>query len=152
MTSRIFIAVLTAAALAACSAEQQPATAQPAPHSDPATPAAPATGAPAAAADPATSSAQSPRRRLFGPNPHAGNQNNATGVPECDSFLARYESCMTERVPAESRGPMQTALETWRGSWKTLASSPTTRSTLPLTCKAAADSARTQFASHDCSF
>jgi hypothetical protein len=151
MTSRIFVAVLTAAALAACSTEQQPATAQPAPPSDPATPAAPATGAPAAAADPATS-AQSPRRRLFGPNPHAGNRNNATGVPECDSFLARYESCMTERVPAESRGPMQTALETWRGSWKTLASSPTTRSTLPLTCKAAADSARTQFASHDCSF
>lgn len=151
MTSRIFIAVLSAAALAACSTEQPPATATSAPAPEAAAKSAPAEGTSAAAADAATGE-QSPRRLRFGPNPRAGDLDSAIGVPECDSFLARYESCLTKRMPAESRGPMQTALDSWRGSWKTLASSPTTKGTLPQTCKAAAESARTQFTAHGCTF
>jgi hypothetical protein len=151
MTSRIFIAVLSAAALAACSTEQPPVTETAAPAPEAAAQLAPAAGTSTAAADPAKGE-QSPRRLRFGPNPRAADLDNAIGVPECDSFLARYESCLTKRMPAESRGPMQTALESWRGTWKTLASSPTTKGTLPQTCKAAADSARTQFTAQGCTF
>jgi len=73
-----------------------------------------------------------------------------TRVAECDEFLARYEACVTDKVPDESRGAMLTALASWRASWSTLARSPTTRGNLPQMCAAAADSVRTQLTGYGC--
>lgn len=151
MTSRLVLAVLAAALLSACgrdepaapdaapppASETQPATAQPAPSAAPT----PASGQ--AAAPPA-------RRAGFGPHPPGTAAAGETGVAECDDLLLKYEACLSDKVPAESRGAMQTALESWRGSWRTLAASPTTRGNLPQTCKAAADSVRTQLTSYGC--
>ena len=144
MTSRLVFALVAAALLSACGNEpsENPEAAPPAGGTQP---------APAPSTTPAPDGAEQPARRIgFGPHRPAGSRDGATGVAECDTFLASYEACMSERVPAEARGGMQTALESWRGSWRTLAASPTTRGNLPQMCRAAADSVRTQLTSYGC--
>lgn len=73
----------------------------------------------------------------------------ATGVRECDEFLARYEACLAQ-VPAEARGGMHAALETWRATWTTMARSPTTRGNLAPICTRTAENAMASLAQHDC--
>ncbi len=73
----------------------------------------------------------------------------ATGVPECDDFLARYEACLAQ-VPAEARGGMQMALETWRATWVTMARGPTTRGNLAPICARTAENAMAALAQYDC--
>lgn len=143
MSSKLAFAFLSAALLSACGSE-------PADNPD----AAPASGSaqpgPSASPD-AAGGAQQPARRIgFGPHRPGAPRDAAIGVAECDTFLTRYEACVVDQVPEEARGAMQTALESWRGSWRTLAASPTTRGNLPSMCQAAADSVRAQLTSYGC--
>ena len=74
------------------------------------------------------------------------------GVPECDAFLAAYDSCVQEKVPALAREQYNTALAQWRSQWKTLAASPATRGTLAKACKQATEEARTAMKTYGCTF
>jgi hypothetical protein len=58
------------------------------------------------------------------------------GVPECDEFIAKYESC-TSKVPEAGRAAYKAGLENTRATWKQLAANPATRSTLANACKQA---------------
>ncbi|HEV8139428.1 MAG TPA: HEAT repeat domain-containing protein [Pyrinomonadaceae bacterium] len=62
---------------------------------------------------------------------------NDIGVRECDSFIAKYDSCVSNKVPESARPQYQTALEQWRVSWKKLAENPQTTKTLASACKQA---------------
>ena len=59
------------------------------------------------------------------------------GVPQCDAFIAKYESCVSNKVPESARGQYQIALEQWRVSWKKLADSPKTKAALAEACQQA---------------
>lgn len=74
------------------------------------------------------------------------------GVAECDDFLAKYEACVSGKVPAAAQATFKTSLETWRSSWKKLAETPQGKAGLATACKAAADQAKTSLGSYGCTW
>lgn len=74
------------------------------------------------------------------------------GVAECDDFIAKYEACITSKVPAEGRAQWNTALAQWRTSWRQLAENPQSRSALAQACKMAADQSRQSMKPYGCDF
>ena len=74
------------------------------------------------------------------------------GVPECDTFLKEYETCVTTKVPAQARAQWETALKTWRTEWKKLAANPQTKAGLVTACKTQLENARTQMKAYNCTF
>ncbi len=82
----------------------------------------------------------------------AGTTGEKVGVPECDEFIAAYESCVSGKVPEAARAQLKTAVEQWRSSWRKLAANPTTRATLASACKQQAEQARTSMKPYGCTF
>jgi hypothetical protein len=60
------------------------------------------------------------------------------GVPECDDFIAKYESC-TSKVPEMVRAQYENAGKQMRDQWKKLAENPQTKGTLAAACKQAVE-------------
>jgi hypothetical protein len=61
------------------------------------------------------------------------------GVAECDDFIAKYEACVSGKVPEMARAQYQATLKQWKESWKKAAENPATRGTLAAVCKQAAE-------------
>lgn len=62
----------------------------------------------------------------------------SVGVPECDDFLKKYDSC-TGKVPEMVRAQYENAGKQMRDQWKKLADNPDTRGSLAAACKQAVD-------------
>jgi hypothetical protein len=77
---------------------------------------------------------------------------DSVGVAECDQYLAAYESCLKEKVPAAARDMLKSSFESTRASWRQAAATPEGRAGLAQACKAARDSARQAMASYGCQF
>jgi hypothetical protein len=74
------------------------------------------------------------------------------GVPECDDYLAKYEACVSGKIPEAARAQYNSSLEQTRKSWRTLAANPQTKAGLVQACKAASESARQSMKSFGCDF
>jgi hypothetical protein len=74
------------------------------------------------------------------------------GVAECDDFLAKYESCVTGKVPSAAQASFKAGMEQWRKSWKELAANPQTKATLTQVCKTQLDAAKTSLSSYGCTW
>lgn len=74
------------------------------------------------------------------------------GVPECDDYIAKYETCVSDKVPAAARAQYESSLAQMRNSWRDLAANPQTRSGLAQACKAATESARQSMKPMGCVF
>jgi hypothetical protein len=74
------------------------------------------------------------------------------GVPECDDFIAKYDACVSSKVPEAARAQYQASIEQWRNSWRTLAANPQTKATLAQACKTTAEQARVSMKSFACDF
>ena|SRR5689334_17477029 len=74
------------------------------------------------------------------------------GVPECDDFIAKYESCVTGKVPEMARAQYQTAVKQWKESWKKLAENPQTKGSLAAACKQAREQQEAALKSFGCTF
>ena len=68
----------------------------------------------------------------------ASTSGTSVGVPECDDFLAKYDSC-TSKVPEMVRAQYENAGKQMRDQWKKLAENPQTKSTLAAACKQAVE-------------
>lgn len=77
---------------------------------------------------------------------------DSVGVAECDSYLAAYESCLKDKVPAAARDMLKSSFESTRASWRQAASTPEGRAGLANACKSARDTARQAMASYGCRF
>ena len=77
---------------------------------------------------------------------------DSIGVAECDQYLAAYESCLKDKVPAAARDMMKTSFESTRASWRQAAATPEGRAGLATACKTARDAARQAMASYGCQF
>lgn len=77
---------------------------------------------------------------------------DSVGVAECDQYLAAYESCLKDKVPAAARDMMKSSFETTRASWRQAAATPEGRAGLATACKAARDAARQSMSSYGCQF
>ena len=102
-------------------------------------------------------------------NTTAGNANRATtgstpattttttagekiGVPECDDFIAKYDACVSSKVPEQARAQYKSAVAQWRSSWKKLAENPSTKGTLAAACKQAAEQQTTALKQYGCAW
>jgi len=74
------------------------------------------------------------------------------GVPECDDYIAKYEACISGKVPEAARAQYQASLKTMRDSWRQAAANPQTRAALAQGCKQAADAAATSMKSYGCTW
>jgi hypothetical protein len=75
-----------------------------------------------------------------------------TGVAACDDFIAAYEACVNDKVPAAARAQFKTSVAQWRKSWHDLAANPQTKATLPQVCKTTAEQARKSMKAYGCTF
>jgi len=74
------------------------------------------------------------------------------GVPECDEFIAKYDACVSSKVPEASRAQFKSAVDQWRSSWKKLADNPATKGSLAAACKQAAEQQNAAFKQYGCTF
>jgi hypothetical protein len=77
---------------------------------------------------------------------------DSVGVAECDQYLAAYESCLKDKVPAAAREMMKTSFESTRASWRQAAATPEGRAGLATACKSARDAARQAMSAYGCQF
>ena len=68
----------------------------------------------------------------------ASTSGTSVGVPECDDFLAKYDSC-TSKVPEMVRAQYENAGKQMRDQWKKLAANPDTKASLAAACKQAVE-------------
>ena len=74
------------------------------------------------------------------------------GVPECDDFIAKYDACVSSKVPEAARAQYQSAVKQWRESWKKLADNPQTKGTLAAACKQARTQQEAALKSYGCAW
>ena len=74
------------------------------------------------------------------------------GVAECDAYIAAYEACVNDKVPATARAPYNSSLAQLRKSWHDLAANPQTRASLAQACKTAHDQAKQAMKPYGCAF
>ena len=72
------------------------------------------------------------------PTTAAASTSGSVGVPECDDFLAKYDSC-TSKVPEMVRAQYENAGKQMRDQWKKLADNPQTKGSLAAACKQAVE-------------
>ena len=82
----------------------------------------------------------------------AASAGDKIGVAECDDFIAKYESCVSGKVPEMARAQYQSAIKQWKESWKKLAENPQTKGTLAAACKQAAEQQAAALKSFGCTF
>jgi hypothetical protein len=74
------------------------------------------------------------------------------GVPECDSYLPKYEACIDGKVPEMARAMVRQQLEASKAQWKQAAATPEGRSGLATACRAAEDAAKQAMRAYGCSW
>jgi outer membrane biogenesis lipoprotein LolB len=82
----------------------------------------------------------------------AASAGDKIGVPECDDFIAKYESCVSGKVPEMARAQYQNAVKQWKESWKKLAENPQTKGSLAAACKQAREQQEAALKSFGCTF
>ncbi|MFL6210212.1 MAG: hypothetical protein ACJ74W_15255 [Pyrinomonadaceae bacterium] len=85
-------------------------------------------------------------------NTNAAPAGDKTGVEECDDYLAKYETCLNDKVPAAARAAMKTSFDQTREAWRKAAATPQGKTTLAQACKTAREAAKTSMAAYGCSF
>jgi len=60
------------------------------------------------------------------------------GVPECDSFITRYVTCLETRVPAEQKAGLMDDLHEHRARWRELAKMEQGALAVSLSCRGVA--------------
>jgi hypothetical protein len=74
------------------------------------------------------------------------------GIPECDDYIAKYESCVRGKVPEQARAAMESSLKAARDNWKKAAENAQSRGTLAAACKQATETAAASMKAYGCSF
>lgn len=72
------------------------------------------------------------------------------GVPECDEYIAKYEACVTGKVPEAQRAAFNSSIETMRKGWKSAASNPQAKAALAGGCKQALTTAKQSMSAFSC--
>jgi hypothetical protein len=90
--------------------------------------------------------------RASSDTPSEGAAGDSIGVPECDDYIAKYEACVRDKVPAAGRAQMEQSLQTMRSSWKQAAATPAGKTGLAQGCAQAAAAAKTAMGAYGCQF
>jgi hypothetical protein len=74
------------------------------------------------------------------------------GVPACDEFLNKYNTCIGSKVPAEQRATMTNAMSQVRTNWINVAKTAEGKAQLATVCKQTADQLKQQVAALNCAW
>lgn len=74
------------------------------------------------------------------------------GIPECDDYIAKYESCVKGKVPEAARASLESSLKMARDNWKKAAENAQSRGTLAAACKQASDAAAASMKAYGCTW
>jgi hypothetical protein len=74
------------------------------------------------------------------------------GVPECDEYIAKFETCVSGKVPEAARAQYEASLKQLRDSWRAAASTPQGKAGLAQGCKMVTDQARQSMKAYGCDF
>ncbi len=75
---------------------------------------------------------------------------NAVGVAACDEFLADYERCVSDHVPADRKKALAEQISRERAAWRSMAADPGARPGLPQACELARETARGTTGTYGC--
>ena len=76
----------------------------------------------------------------------------STGVAACDDFLAKYETCITSKIPGAQQATFKGQLDQTRKTWTDAAKNPATKPSLEAVCKQSADQMKTSLQAFGCAF
>lgn len=74
------------------------------------------------------------------------------GVPECDDFIAKYDACVSNKVPELVRAQYKDAIARTRSEMRARANDPATKSTMASYCKQALEQAKTSLTPFNCTW
>jgi len=74
------------------------------------------------------------------------------GIADCDDFIAKYDACVSNKVPETARAQYKSAIAQWREGWKKAAENPATKATLAAQCKQIAEQQKNALKMYGCEF
>jgi hypothetical protein len=74
------------------------------------------------------------------------------GIPACDDFIAKYEACVSGKIPAAAQVELTNALGQWRTEWKKLAADPNNNMILTGICNQMQQQSKASFTPYGCAF
>ena len=77
--------------------------------------------------------------------------NEKIGIPECDDFIARYNTCISDHVPEAKQAEYKENIDAFARSWKQLMASKD-KNTVAAACKRHSDMARESMKQFGCEF
>lgn len=77
---------------------------------------------------------------------------DSVGVAECDDYIKKFETCVSDKVPDVAKAQMKQSLDTMRSSWKQAAATPQGKVALAQACSQAAAAAKASMSAYGCSF
>ena len=72
------------------------------------------------------------------------------GIPECDEFVAKYETCIADHVPDAKKKEYQENIDAWRSIWRDMAAKSNDKTTLAAACNRKVEQAREALKSFNC--
>jgi hypothetical protein len=76
---------------------------------------------------------------------------DSIGIAACDDYLTKYEACIADKVPAETRAALKISLDQTREAWRSAIAAGTSTSDLESACKTMHESARQGMSAYGCS-
>ena len=73
------------------------------------------------------------------------------GIPECDDFIAKYNTCISDHVPEAKKAEYKENIDAFARTWKQLMAN-SDRSTVAAACKRHSEMARENMKSFGCEF
>ena len=99
-----------------------------------------------------TSTTDKPTSKSTPATTTASTSGEKIGVPECDDYIAKYETCLRAKVPEMVRPQLENALKQSRDNWKKAAANEQSRGTLAAACKQASDAAAASMKAYGCAW
>lgn len=131
LRSPLALALIAACTFTACDRGNNTPTASPATDS--------AALAPAAApAQPAT------------PTVDETTTGESVGIAACDDYLTKYEACITDKVPTDTRSALNAGLSQTRDAWRAAIAAGTATADLEAACKAMSEGAKASMSAFGC--
>ena len=74
------------------------------------------------------------------------------GVPACDDFLAKYEACVSGKIPAAQQPTFKSSVDQMRASWAAAAKNPNAKPALEAACRQSVEHIKASTAAYGCAF
>ena len=79
-------------------------------------------------------------------------QSAPIGIATCDDFIAKYEVCVSTKVPAAQQATFKQQIDQLRQGWGQLAKTPEGKTQLEAVCKQTSEQMKATLGPQGCSF